>query len=94
MIEIANLIFMGNFECNGIEDLIFNSSFRNWVLSRQSSEAEFWENWKKQNPNKIEFINHSKAVIYALQINFDTLSNEQVNEEILKAIESLNISQI
>ncbi len=78
---------MKNFECNGIEDLVFNSSFRNWVLSHQSPEAELWEDWKKQNPDKIEFINHSKAIIYALQIDFDTLSNDQVHEEILKAIE-------
>ncbi len=78
---------MENFECNDIEDLVFNHSFRSWILAKRSPETQFWKNWEKRNQDKTEIINCAKAIIYALQIDFDTLSDEQVNEEISKVIE-------
>jgi hypothetical protein len=80
------------FKYNGIEDLVFNSSFRNWVLAGQSSQTTMWTEWEKQNPDKAELIKCAKAIVCALQIDFDTLSNDQVNEEIAKAIEKFRHS--
>ena len=77
---------MESFECNGIEDLVFNPSFRTWVLAGQTPETEFWTEWENQNPDKTELLNYAKAIIYAMQIDFKTLTNEQVNEEVFQAL--------
>lgn len=80
---------MGNFECTTVEDLLFNRSFRTWVLNRNSPESEFWENWIAQNPDKAELINHSKSIIYALQLNFKVLDEEAIQREIKKVLQKL-----
>jgi transmembrane sensor len=78
---------MGNFECNSIEDLVFSRSFRNWVFNRKSSEAGFWENWIASHPEKKGMIDHAKAVIYALQLHPDRLSDAEVETEVQKIMQ-------
>lgn len=80
---------MGNFECKTVEDLLFNRSFRNWVLDRNSPESEFWENWVTQHPEKKELINNAKSIVYALQLNFRTLEEEVIQGEINKVLQRL-----
>jgi transmembrane sensor len=84
---------MGNFECNSIEDLVFNRSFREWVLHPAAAEASFWESWVKNNPGKDAIINQSKAIIYALQLNLKGLSDESINNEISKIILKLHTDE-
>jgi transmembrane sensor len=80
---------MGNFECNSMEDLVFSRSFRNWVFNRESPEAVFWENWIVRNPDKAEMVRHAKAVIYALQLNPSTLTEDNIEAEVQKALQRL-----
>ena len=80
---------MGNFECNSMEDLVFSRSFRNWVFNRESSEAAFWENWIARNPDKADMVRHAKAVIYALQLNPSTLTEDDIEAEVQKALQRL-----
>jgi transmembrane sensor len=80
---------MGNFECNSIEDLVFSRSFRNWVLTGDSAEAGFWESWIAAHPEKAEIVQHSKAVIYALQLNLKKLSEEDTEKEIELILQKL-----
>jgi transmembrane sensor len=80
---------MGNFECNSMEDLVFSRSFRNWVFDRESPEAGFWENWIARNPDKAEMVRHAKTVIYALQLNPSTLSEDDIEAEVQKAFQRL-----
>ncbi len=47
-----------------------------------------------KNPDKAELLNYAKAIIYAIQIDFKTLTDEQVKEEIFKALEKFEHSQI
>lgn len=78
---------MGNFECNSIEDLVFSRSFRDWVFNRNSSEAGFWENWIASHPEKKGMVDHAKAVIYALQLHPDRLSDAEVETEVQKIMQ-------
>ena len=81
---------MGHFECNSVEDLLFNNSFRKWVIDPHSGEAAWWGHWVTQHPDKHDMVNHAKAILYALQINFYSLSKEQVDEEITTALQRVN----
>ncbi len=46
---------MEPFECNSIEDLVFNPSFRTWVLAGQTPETEFWAEWEIKIPIKLNY---------------------------------------
>ena len=81
---------MGNFECTTVEDLLFNRSFRTWVLNRNSPESAFWENWIAENASKSELINRAKSIVYALQLNFKALDEEAIDGEIKKVLQKLN----
>lgn len=78
---------MGNIEYNSIEDLVFSRSFRNWVLTGDSSEAGFWEDWIARNQDRLEIVNHAKAIIYALQINRRELSEDDIEHEITRILQ-------
>jgi hypothetical protein len=80
---------MGNFECTTVEDLLFNRSFRTWVLNRDSPESAFWENWIAENANKADLINRAKSIVYALQLNFKALDEEAIDGEIKKVLQKL-----
>jgi transmembrane sensor len=73
-------------EFNSMEDLAFSRSFRNWVLNRESTEQAFWDNWVERNPDKAEMVKYAKAVIYALHLNTTVLSEDEIDEEVRKAL--------
>ncbi|KAA9036558.1 FecR family protein [Ginsengibacter hankyongi] len=75
---------------NSIEDLVFNKSFREWILNNESSNAVYWEKWVLENPDKKEILNHSKAIMYALSVNHNKLSEEEISTEINKILQKLD----
>lgn len=82
---------------NSIEDLVFNKSFREWILNGDIANADFWEKWLLDNPHKKEILNHSKAIMYALSVNHNKLSDQEISSEInkiLKKIENNNIDTV
>lgn len=81
---------MGNDGYNTLEDLVFSSSFRNWVLKGDTPESDFWMDWQARHPDKTEMINQAKAIIYALQLNLRPLADDAVNREIERVLEKLH----
>ncbi len=73
-------------EFNSMEDLAFSRSFRNWVLNRESPEKAFWENWIERNPDKAGMVKYAKAVIYALHLKTAVVSEDEIDEEVRKAL--------
>jgi len=80
---------MGNIEYNSLEDLVFSGSFRNWVLQEDSPEAGFWESWAERHPEKTALIQHAKAIIYALQPNWQQLTEEEIDVAVQKILQRL-----
>src|SRR5690242_20838450 len=80
---------MGNIEYNSLEDLVFSRSFRNWVLQESSPEAGFWEGWADRHPEKTALIQHAKAIIYALQPNWQQLTEEEIETAVQKILQRL-----
>jgi transmembrane sensor len=76
-------------EFNNMEDLAFSRSFRHWVLNRESPEKSFWENWIGRNPDKAEMVKYARAVIYALHLHTTVLSEDEIDEEVRKALTRL-----
>lgn len=72
---------------NSIEDLVFNKSFREWILNSNGVNADFWEKWALENPDKKKILNHAKAIVYALSVNHNNLSDEEISLEIKKILQ-------
>lgn len=75
-----------NSEFNSMEDLAFSRSFRNWVLNQGPGDKAFWENWVARNPGKAEMVRQAKAFIAALHRDRETPREEDVDEEVRKAL--------
>ncbi len=67
---------------SSIEDFIFNSSFRSWLLDNDSVHKEYWENWIAENPDKVPVLNYAKAIVFALTVNHRQLSETEIDNEI------------
>ena len=75
---------------NSIEDLVFHKSFREWILNSNSGNADFWEKWVFDYPSKKEILNHAKAIVYALSVNHNNLSDEEISSEIKKILKKID----
>lgn len=65
-----------------VEDFVFNSSFREWLLENDSAHKAYWENWIKKNPEKLQLLNYAKGIVYALTVKHKQLSEADVDDEI------------
>ena len=68
---------------SGIEDLVFDRSFRNWVLNDPGDAA--W-NLFASDASKQPLINQAKSIIYALQVHHHQLSDVEIDIEINKLL--------
>lgn len=78
---------------NNIEDFIFDRSFIRWVLSNSHEENGFWQNWEEKNPEKATLLKEAKAFVYALQVNFPNISEEDIDGEIKSVLLKLKGNQ-
>jgi transmembrane sensor len=72
-------------EFTAIEDFVFNPGFRDWLINNNSIHKDYWENWLKENPGKVNVLNYAKGIVYALSVNHQQLSEDDIDKEI-KAI--------
>ena len=68
---------------SGIEDLVFDRSFRNWVLNEPGDTT--W-NLFASDPSKQPLIDQAKSVIYALEVQHHQLSEAEIYIEINKIL--------
>ena len=67
---------------SSVEDFVFDPTFRDWLLDNNSVYKSYWENWMTSHPDKVPLLNYAKAIVYALTVNHQQLSDEEVEEEI------------
>lgn len=80
---------MQNTNYNSLHSLIFNTSFRKWVLGDEGADREYWDNWLLTNPAKAELVAEARNIIYALNINFQSLSPGEVDQAITAIVQQL-----
>ncbi|WP_421826163.1 hypothetical protein [Larkinella sp.] len=52
-----------------IEKLIWNETFRKWVLQPTPESDAFWYIWQVSNPDRVADLNLARTVVAALQVN-------------------------
>lgn len=77
---------MNNIENYQLEDFVQDLFFRRWVLGKNSSDNQFWENWIRANPEKEALIEEAKSLVIATQIEEIEISREKIEEGIAKIL--------
>ena len=80
---------MMNKNYNSIEDLLFDKSFRDWILYRTDTN-NFWEEWLKNSPEKSDIVNYAKAILYTLSVRNTEISEEEIQVEINKVLNEID----
>ena len=80
---------MMNKNYNSIEDLLFDKSFRDWILYRTDTN-NFWEEWLKNSPEKSDIVNYAKAILYTLSVRNTEISQEEIQVEINKVLNEID----
>jgi len=70
--------------------LIWNETFRSWVLAPDSSGDAYWNSWRKEHPKKERILEAARKIVLALHTREPYLSPEEVEYEIQKILASLD----
>ena len=73
-----------------IEDFVWDTDFRQWVLTPNRETNTFWEKWMKQNSDKMAMIQQAKTIVSSLKINSTTIGEKEINERINQTISKIN----
>ncbi|MBV6647381.1 MAG: FecR domain-containing protein [Cyclobacteriaceae bacterium] len=69
-----------NYSRYTVEDFVKDEYFRQWVLSPNDKNKQFWESWLKRNPDKKEELTHARKIVS--QFDFQTFhpTREEASE--------------
>jgi transmembrane sensor len=73
-----------------VEDFVWDTDFRQWVLSPNREINAFWEGWIEQNSDKIAIFEQAKVIVNALKIDSSTIKQEEIDERINQTISKIN----
>ncbi|SEJ50214.1 FecR family protein [Dyadobacter koreensis] len=71
---------MNHYKKYGIEDFVWDSFFRQWVLTPTREMDLSWKNWLAENPEMSDKINQAKAVVISLNVEEPEISNREISE--------------
>ena len=74
---------MNDYRNYGVEKLALDDSFIRWTLGSSLIDAQFWEQWLIDNPDKAATVRQAQQLLLALDEKpFLDLSNEQIRQDI------------
>ena len=76
-----------------IEDFVWDTDFRQWVLTPNREINAFWQEWINQNLDKVAIIKQAKTIINTLKIDSPTIEEEEINQRINQTILKINDRQ-
>lgn len=74
-----------------LEDFVWDTYFRQWVLSPNREVNTFWENWLTENPSKKVLIEQAKQLVKALSVEEEVIDDEELTSFIDKTIAKIDI---
>ncbi len=76
-----------------LNELIWNDSFRGWVLSPGEASDSIWSKWIIENPGKKGLVNSAKEIIMSMQLEQPDLSAEEISFGIKKVLNEINATE-
>ncbi|MEO6685183.1 MAG: FecR family protein [Dyadobacter sp.] len=77
---------MNDYKNYGTEDLVWDTFFRQWVLSPTRETDTTWKEWLSENPEMSEKINQARQVVLSLQVREPEISNQEIDEIVKETI--------
>ena len=73
-----------------IEDFVWDTDFRQWVLTPNRETNTFWEKWLEHNSDKMAMVQQAKTIVSTLKISSPTIGEEEIDEKINQTISIIN----
>ncbi|MDQ6481698.1 FecR family protein [Dyadobacter sp. LHD-138] len=80
---------MDRYKNYGIEELVWDLSFRQWVLSPTRENDLLWKTWLSENPECKNKVDHARQVVAALRVHEEDLPDEEIRKVVGKTIERI-----
>lgn len=77
---------MNHYKKYGIEDLVWDTFFRQWVLSSTRETDIVWKEWQAENPEMIENIKKAREVVLSLQVAEPEISTAEISKIVKETI--------
>lgn len=74
----------------GVEDLVWDPLFRQWVLAPTRETEIAWNNWMEQNPDASDKIMQAREIVRSLQVVEPSVSDEEISKSVTQTVSRLN----
>lgn len=79
---------MERYKKYGVEELIGDASFRNWIREPQGASAPFWENWTRLHPEQAETVRQARDFIEVIQQKYTSVLNaSEIREDVQQVVQ-------
>jgi transmembrane sensor len=69
---------MNQYKNYGTEDLVWDTFFRQWVLSPTRETDNTWKEWMAENPEMTDKINQARMAVLSLKVNEPPISDQEI----------------
>jgi transmembrane sensor len=59
---------MNSYRDYEVEDFVCDDSFMEWVLNPNKGNSDFWDNWQRENPDKVTRLKNARAILMAIRV--------------------------
>lgn len=59
---------MNSYRDYEVEDFVCDDSFIEWVLNPKKESSDFWDNWQRENPDKVTHLQNARAILMAIRV--------------------------
>jgi transmembrane sensor len=74
----------------GVEDLVWDPYFRQWVLSPTRENDASWHKWLSENAGVAEKVARATEIVLSLRVVETTLSQEEIDRSVGRTITKIN----
>ena len=69
-----------------VEDFVWDSAFRQWVLFPTRETDARWQQWQAQHPDKANLIQEAREVVLSLQLREIPISEQEINYAVQRTL--------
>ena len=69
---------MNHYKNYGTEDFVWDTFFRQWVLTPTRETEGIWKEWLAENPEMTDKINQARGAVLSLQVKEPEISNQEI----------------
>ncbi|GAB3334696.1 FecR family protein [Larkinella ripae] len=84
---------MPQHDSQNIEKLIWNESFRNWVMHPTPESDAFWYIWQVSNPDRVADLRLARTVVASLQVRDRALSDPDLHQFVTRTLNRAEIEK-